>query len=174
MPAEGPADDDPDGPEVIGIDETAAGTPELDRLVELARSTLLAEGVRAGRLDLVTVDREAMASLNAEHMGSDGPTDVLAFPLDAESDDDPAIPGLPVHLGDVVLCPDVARAQAPEHCGSEDAELSLLVIHGVLHVLGHDHAEADERARMVGRERHHLATIGHAHPDGPEVPCSPS
>ncbi len=173
MPAEnGPGDGAADGgPEVRGTDETGAGFPELDRLVDLARTTLVGEGVTTGHLDLLAVDRDEMAALNAEHMGHDGPTDVLSFPLDA--DEALAAPGPadgpPLHLGDVVICPEVARAQAPEHCGSEEAELSLLVIHGVLHVLGHDHAEPDERDRMWARERHHLAAIGHTHPEGSGV-----
>ena len=77
---------------------------------------------------------------------------MLSFPLDA---DDRAIrtdDSVPVLLGDVVICPDVARAQAPAHAGTLDDELALLVVHGVLHVLGHDHAEPDEAATMRSKE----------------------
>jgi probable rRNA maturation factor len=56
-------------------------------------------------------------------------------------------------LGDVVICPDVARAQAPNHAGTFDDEIALLVTHGALHVLGYDHAEIEERERMQGREK---------------------
>ena len=56
-------------------------------------------------------------------------------------------------LGDVVICPEVARAQAPSHAGTFDDEIALLVTHGSLHVLGYDHAESDERERMQGREK---------------------
>ena len=73
---------------------------------------------------------------------------MLSFPLDT---DDTA--GLPVLLGDVVICPAIAAAQASEHAGTLDDELALLVVHGVLHVLGHDHASSAERARMQARER---------------------
>ncbi|HEY6414947.1 MAG TPA: rRNA maturation RNase YbeY, partial [Acidimicrobiales bacterium] len=59
----------------------------------------------------------------------------------------------PLLLGDVVVCPAVAERQAPEHAGSYDDELALLVVHGVLHVLGHDHAGVDEAAIMQARER---------------------
>ncbi|MEL6986005.1 MAG: rRNA maturation RNase YbeY, partial [Actinomycetota bacterium] len=69
---------------------------------------------------------------------------------------------------DIVICPEVARRQAPEHCGSIEAELALLVIHGVLHILGHDHAEPEETAVMQARERHHLGLLGHRHP-GPQA-----
>ena len=92
---------------------------------------------------------------------------MLAFPIDGElvevddgpgphrrgPDRPPADPGdLPLLLGDVVVCPSVAAAQAANHAGTVDDELALLVVHGVLHVLGHDHAEAEERARMRARE----------------------
>jgi len=99
--------------------------------------------------------------LNAEHMGTQGPTDVLSFPLD---DDEPGQRDVPVLLGDVVVCPAVARDQAPEHAGSLDDELALLVVHGVLHVLGHDHAEPDETAVMRARE---LELLESFHWDGP-------
>lgn len=153
-------------PEVVGFDRTAAGFAGLDTLTELARATLTAEGVGTGRLDLVVVDPDEIAELNVEHMGHEGPTDVLSFPLDA----DEVLAGLvgaggpPPHLGDVILCPEVARRQAPQHCGTEEAELALLVIHGVLHVLGHDHAEPEETLAMQARERVHLASLGHPHP----------
>jgi probable rRNA maturation factor len=84
-------------------------------------------------------------------MGVDGPTDVLSFPLDAA---DAAVPdGVPVLLGDVVVCPIVAAEQAPQHAGTLDDELALLVVHGVLHVLGHDHATPAETEVMQARER---------------------
>jgi probable rRNA maturation factor len=110
-----------------------------------------------------------MAELNQQALGKSGPTDVLSFPLDSGDDVWDLLPDegdepLPILLGDVVLCPPVARRQAPEHAGTVEAELTLLVIHGVLHVLGHDHAEADEAERMRDRERHHLARYGFDHP----------
>ena len=64
---------------------------------------------------------------------------------------------MPVLLGDVVICPGVAADQAPSHAGTLDDELALLVVHGVLHVLGHDHAEPDEAQLMRARELDHLA-----------------
>ena len=79
---------------------------------------------------------------------------MLSFPLDATTCDRrrrcdrPPPTGVPVLLGDVVVCPAVAADQAPTHAGTLDDELALLVVHGVLHVLGHDHAEPDEAALM--------------------------
>jgi probable rRNA maturation factor len=167
--------------DVVGFDRTGDGFDRLDQLADIARSTLLGEGVAGGRLDLVVVDPDEMARLNVEHLGHEGPTDVLSFPLDVDGGPDGGGPddelhldfgddgdGPPPHLGDVVLCPLVAREQAPDHCGTEEAELALLVIHGVLHVLGHDHAEPEETARMRERERVHLGALGFPHP-GPAV-----
>jgi len=149
-------------------DETEGEGVDLARWEEVARSTLAvelgsaADGEVDSRLDLIFVDPDTMAELNRDHMGADYATDVLAFPLDGVDDDGGL--GLPRHLGDVVVCPQVARAQAAEHAGHEEAELTLLVVHGVLHVLGHDHAEDDERLAMQSRERLHLERYGFAHP----------
>ncbi len=157
-------------------DETEAGWPEVERWSALARETLVGEGMVDGHLDLFFVDREPMTELNHQHLGQDRPTDVLAFPLDgpglasvAESADGSVIAtigvdGPPPHLGDVIVCPDVAREQAPGHAGSVEVELALLVVHGVLHVLGHDHADAEQAVEMQSRERHHLARAGFVHP----------
>ncbi|MGF1596343.1 MAG: rRNA maturation RNase YbeY [Acidimicrobiales bacterium] len=159
-----------DGPlTVAGHDESGEHLGhEVDRLCRVAEHTLRTEGVTDGHLDIFFVDPDTMAGLNETHLGHDGPTDVLAFPLDAVDDEPgPAPPdgdGPPRHLGDVVVCPAVARRQAPEHCGRNDAELTLLVVHGVLHVLGHDHAADDERLVMQDRERRHLAIFGFRHP----------
>ena len=94
-------------------------------------------------------------TLNVEHMGGTGPTDVLSFPLDA-AEDSVVGPG-PRLLGDVVVCPAVAADQAPTHAGTLDDELALLIVHGILHVLGWDHATEDETATMQAREQDLLA-----------------
>jgi probable rRNA maturation factor len=162
---------------VEGNDQTVDGVDDVEHWCEVARGTLLGEGVIAGRLDLLFVDRAEMADLNQTHLGQPGPTDVLAFPLDGPpvADEPAGVPatGLapgspdgepPCLLGDVVVCPSVAREQASDHSGSFRSELTLLIIHGVLHVLGHDHAEASETRIMQGRERHHLGRYGLRHP----------
>jgi probable rRNA maturation factor len=119
---------------------------DLEQWRRLALATLVECGV-SGELTVTFVDAAEIAELNAEHMGSAGPTDVLSFPLD----DEPT-PGVPRLLGDVVVSPAVAAAQHATHAGTIDDELALLVVHGVLHVLGHDHAEPDETALMRRRE----------------------
>ena len=123
------------------------------------------KGVRGdAELSLLFVDETSIAELNERFMGSEGPTDVLAFPIDADavlggcptrsrSGPDRADPDpdeLPLLLGDVVICPAVAARNAPDHAGTLDDELALLVVHGVLHVLGRDHADADEAAGDAG------------------------
>ena len=150
----------PTGAVVVGADEQDEVAVDVDRWCRLARAVLTTEGA-GGELTLTFVDRDEIAELNGEHLGKEGPTDVLSFPLDPP--DGP--PGdLPVLLGDVVVCPAVAAAQAAEHAGTLDDELALLVVHGVLHVLGHDHAEPAEAARMRERE---LALLGEHHWAGP-------
>ena len=144
---------EPATPTVVGYDEQQASPVDLDRWVALATAALVAEGVTAGELTLAFVDEADMADLNAEHMGEQYATDVLSFPLDADGDTGPAPADAPVLLGDIVICPAVAAAQALSHAGTYDDEVALLVVHGVLHVLGHDHAEPDETARMQQRER---------------------
>jgi probable rRNA maturation factor len=164
----------PDDGEVIvfASDEQDAVAVDVARWKHLAEQVLGAEGVSGdAELSLMFIDAEAMATLNVTFMGASGPTDVLAFPIDVEPaepgrhpdggsagpDRDPPSPDdLPLLLGDVVICPSVAAANAPEHAGTLDDELALLVVHGILHVLGHDHALDAERQRMQAREREHL------------------
>ena len=159
------------GVEVVVHDEQDDHPIDTDRWARLAVRVLEWRGVRRGELALTFVDEETIARLNVEHMGGDGPTDVLSFPLDTAADEG-ADPGVPTLLGDVVICPSVAAANAtshatgadphpghPDHDGSLDAELALLVVHGVLHVLGFDHAEPVETVEMHGAERELLAAF---------------
>lgn len=135
---------------VVGADARERPGPPLDveRWTALAAASLRSEGV-AGELTLTFVDDDEIAELNEQHLGKQGPTDVLSFPLD-----EPAAVGgpVPVLLGDVVIAPAVAERQCADHAGTFDDEIALLVVHGVLHVLGHDHAEPAETARMRERE----------------------
>jgi probable rRNA maturation factor len=145
--------------EVFGTDEQRAAPVDVRRWVDLARNVLLAEGVSGdAELSLLFVDEDTIAGLNQRFMDADGPTDVLAFPIDDPAAVDPGadVSGPasgPLLLGDVVVCPAVAVRQAPDHGASYEDELALLVVHGVLHVLGHDHADAEETTRMQARER---------------------
>lgn len=158
--------------EVFVADEQDAVAVDVERWAALATAVLHDEGVRgAAELSLAFVAEADMADLNQRFMGHDGPTDVLAFPIDEVGgpqgvpldvrDGEPLGPDrppvdtgdLPLLLGDVLVCPAVAGRQAPEHAGTLDDELALLVVHGTLHVLGWDHATPDETAAMRSRER---------------------
>ncbi len=95
--------------------------------------------------------------LNRAYRGMDKPTDVLSFPL-TEPDD--AFAGAERLLGDIVISVDTAKRQAAEYDAPIGREVERLLIHGVLHLLGHDHLETDERARMEAEERRLAAAIG--------------
>ena len=158
---EPPSTTDPLGGGVTCADEQSDVVLDAARWCRLAGDVIESEGAR-GELTLTFVDRDEITALNREHMGADGPTDVLSFPLDAA--DGAPTSDVPVLLGDVVVCPAVAAEQARRHAGSLDDELALLVVHGVLHVLGHDHADAEQAARMQARE---LDLLQRHHWDGP-------
>lgn len=152
---------------VVEVDDEQADEP-LDpaRWAALAGRVLEAEGVPGpAEMGLRFVDRAVMAELNEAHLGHEGPTDVLAFPLDGDDDLAGRDAG-PRLVGDVVVCPAVARSNAEAAGGGRtlDDEVALLVVHGVLHLLGHDHALPAEQHRMQSHERRHLAAIGVAHP----------
>jgi probable rRNA maturation factor len=107
-------------------------------------------------LSLLLVDRDTMAALNEAHLGKAGPTDVLAFPID-EPGEVPA--DAPAILGDVVLCPAVAHEQAPRFDRTPHQELRLLTVHGILHLLGMDHAEPAEEREMFALTDRLLASF---------------
>ncbi len=130
----------------VEVDETA--------IVGLARHVLARMRVHPqAELSVVLVDEAAMEQLHLQWMDEPGPTDVLSFPMDelrpgTDGDDSP--PGL---LGDVVLCPQVAARQAVTAGHGTQDELLLLTTHGILHLLGYDHAEPDEEREMFDLQR---------------------
>ena len=156
--------------DVFVADEQSTLRLDMGRWAELARNVLDAEGVGDDvEVSLLFVDEPTIAELNERFLGNSGPTDVLAFPIDDEPvpggrspDEGGTGPGgplsseeepVPMLLGDVVVCPAVARRQAEEHAVEAEDELALLVVHGLLHLLGMDHLESDEAERMEHRER---------------------
>lgn len=102
---------------------------------------------------IVLVDEGAMESLHVQWMDEPGPTDVLSFPMDELRPGSPENPTPPGLLGDIVLCPQVAEAQAHTAGHSLMDELILLTTHGLLHLLGFDHAEPDEEREMFGLQK---------------------
>ncbi|HEX8771654.1 MAG TPA: rRNA maturation RNase YbeY, partial [Acidimicrobiales bacterium] len=188
--------------DVFAADEQSAEPVDALRWVNLARSVLRAQGVKGEtEVSLLFVDEPAMAELNQRFLAREGPTDVLAFPIDDDDvaeggrspdslgpsgpqggDSGPAPfsgppgggPGLghgageldgerderdmgladaPSLLGDVVVCPAVARRNAPNHAGTYEDEMALLVVHGILHLLGMDHVDHQEASAMERREQ---------------------
>jgi len=158
--------------EVFVADEQSRGSSQAvdgPRWQKLAENVLRAEGIRGeAELSLLFVDESTMTELNKRFMGQDAPTDVLAFPLDDDlvgagrwPDNGPTGPAsnrieveeAPLLLGDVVVCPSVAAANAPSHAGTYDDEIALLVVHGILHVLGMDHADPEATTVMQAKER---------------------
>jgi probable rRNA maturation factor len=135
-----------------------SGVPVDERAIErLSRHVL--DGMRVhplAELSILLVDEAAMTELHEKWMDEPGPTDVLSFPMDelrpghmsgGTDEDGETDPGL---LGDVVLCPAVAERQARAAGHSTEDELELLCAHGILHLLGYDHAEPDEHKEMFG------------------------
>lgn len=114
-------------------------------LAALARHVLEAEGVDpAGELSILFVGRDHIRRLNARYAGDDYATDVLAFPM-MEDDEESVL------LGDVVVCPEIARENAAKAGGTLESELRTLVVHGTLHLLGYDHQNDSQRAAMDKR-----------------------
>jgi probable rRNA maturation factor len=137
-------DADPPKP-AVALSDRQSVTVDPEPLLALAERTLAGEGIRQAELSVSLVTSEEMTELHQRYMGEEGPTDVLSFPLDEEGGHPDEGPRM---LGDVVICPEVAASQSDDL----DAELRLLLVHGILHLLGYDHETEDERARMWERQ----------------------
>jgi probable rRNA maturation factor len=139
-----------------------SGVPvDAELIVSVARHALQAMRVSpAAELSIIAVTTDAMAELHERWMDEPGPTDVMSFPMDElveESRRPDASTMGPALLGDIVLCPEFAKAQARSAGHSLDDELHLLTVHGVLHLLGYDHAEPDEEREMFALQATLLA-----------------
>ena len=140
---------------------------DMMRYQQLATAVLERQGVnRASELSVIFVSSNVIAELNQQHMGHQGPTDVLAFPIDEHATQPQDTSDTPLLLGDVVICPSVAadncssnKNSYPGHRGTVTDEIDLLVVHGILHVLGMDHADEHEQQQMQKSERTHLAAF---------------
>ncbi len=138
----------------VEVNNESAVEVDETEIVGLARHVLARMRVHPqAELSVVLVDEPAMEQLHVQWMDEPGPTDVLSFPMDelrpgTDGEDSPA--GL---LGDVVLCPQVAARQAVTAGHGTQDELLLLTTHGILHLLGYDHAEPDEEREMFDLQR---------------------
>jgi probable rRNA maturation factor len=163
--------------------EVFVADEQADQPVDLGRWSRLSERVLADRglgpdveLSVLFVDEAAITSLNERFLGHLGPTDVLSFPIEDDLtlpsrppgtssfgatgpgrrsglDEVPEETSIPLLLGDVVICPAVAARNAPDHAGTYEDELALLIVHGILHLCGMDHADDDEATEMETLER---------------------
>ncbi len=138
------------------------------RIARSTRALLAAVGRPDATLSLSFVGDAAMRRINREHRAKDATTDVLSFPFYEPF----RVPKRPTArdpellLGDIVISVDVARRQAAAYDATLDDEIERLIVHGIAHLLGHDHEEPAERARMVREERRLAGAIGLAWPYG--------
>ncbi|HXY45523.1 MAG TPA: rRNA maturation RNase YbeY [Acidimicrobiales bacterium] len=166
------------GVEVFVADEQSQQPVDVRRWSALAERLLVDRGLGADvEVNVLFVDEAAISSLNERFLSREGPTDVLSFPIEddltlpigppgmisppgsgpgrrlEDYEDESPGPGIPLLLGDVVICPEVAARNAPEHTGSYDDELALLLVHGILHLLGMDHEDEEEAVAMEALEQ---------------------
>ena len=143
---------------MIDITNESGSPADEEGLVGLA--TFALDWLRihpSSELSIILIDEQTMEAYHEKFMGLPGPTDVLSFPMDElrpGTEDRPTAPGL---LGDIVLCPQVAETQAREAQHSLMDELVMLTTHGLLHLLGFDHADAAEEREMFGLQRDLIA-----------------
>ncbi|MFC7374589.1 MULTISPECIES: rRNA maturation RNase YbeY [unclassified Brachybacterium] len=139
--------------------ETTTSIDERE-FVELARFVFETMHLNpATEMSILFVDEEAMEKLHVQWMDEPGPTDVLSFPMDELTPGTPEHPAPEGLLGDVVLCPSVAAKQAATAGHSAVEEMMLLTCHSILHLLGYDHMEEDERRVMFDLQRKLLLTF---------------
>jgi probable rRNA maturation factor len=137
----------------MSIDISNESGIEVDNAALVRLATFAMDQLRThplAELSILLVDETTMSAYHEKYLGEPGSTDVLSFPMDElrppTDGEEPPI-GL---LGDVVLCPEVAERQAREHQRSASEEAEYLLVHGLLHLLGYDHANLEEQAEMFG------------------------
>jgi probable rRNA maturation factor len=133
-----------DGPPLILVDDRQDEPVDADALIALAQACLEGEGVSNAELSVSFVGEDEMSDLHQRYLEEQGPTDVLSFPL---GDDD--LQSGRRMLGDVVIAPTVAARNNPS---DPQGELRLLLVHGILHLLGHDHMTDADHAEMWARQ----------------------
>jgi probable rRNA maturation factor len=145
--------------EIDFINETEVEVQE-SRLIETATFAMSSLRLHPEtELSIACVDLVEMERLHIEYMDEPGATDVLSFPMDdleIPAEGKTAEPGI---LGDIILCPEFAHKQAMEASNAFEAEMDMLLVHGVLHLLGHDHQEPEEHAVMFGMQNTILADL---------------
>jgi len=142
----------------VQIAPAFAGILSEERLQKVAEAVLKSEG-EAGQACLVVTDDDELQTLNRNYLGIDAPTDVLAFSTREDAGPFVVAPEAQSYLGDVILSYPRALAQAREVGHSVDQEIDLLIVHGILHLLGYDHADDADRAAMWARQEAALRLI---------------
>jgi probable rRNA maturation factor len=140
---------------MIFVENQSGQSFSVELLERAARAVLDLSGVPDADLTIVMVDNTRIQGLNRDFLGHDAPTDVLSFPAD---EPDPETGRR--YLGDVTISFECAAGQAGDRGHPVEAELQLLVVHGVLHLLGHDHADAGEKDRMWAAQAQVLERLG--------------
>ncbi|MFU8796687.1 MAG: rRNA maturation RNase YbeY [Dehalococcoidia bacterium] len=144
----------------ISVDDEFREMVDEERIRKLVQSVLKAEGVAPPyEVGVVFTDSDTVRELNRDYRGLDEPTDVLAFHMLPREGDDQVFPHPPdgvARPGEVVISCPTAEEQAREQGHSMERELTVLVIHGVLHLLGYDHEDPEEEAVMRAKEKQHL------------------
>ena len=133
-------------------------TSLLERTAQMTLDHVHAEGSRSADLTIVLTDDAQLHELNRDYLGVDAPTDVLSFPAD-EEDPETGVR----YLGDILISIPRAKQQAEAAGHAIEAEVQLLVVHGTLHLLGHDHAKAREKARMWKAQAEVMSKLGLGH-----------
>ena len=140
---------------MIHVESDLRPSPVAAELIEGAAAAVLVHESTQGDLTIVLTDDDQLQQLNRKYLGIDAPTDVLSFPA-AEMDPD----SRRAYLGDVLISVPRAQAQAAAAGHPLESEVQLLAVHGVLHLLGFDHGQTEERARMWSVQNEVLGSIG--------------
>ena len=137
------------------LDESGTVEPDLKAIQTVVDAALAEDGMESCALTVLIVDDAESARLHREHFDVDGTTDVMTFP------DDSTDPETGLHLlGDLAVCAEVAAREAAERGRSASDELTLYVLHGLLHLLGYDDEDPADQAEMWAVQRRLLATVG--------------
>lgn len=140
--------------------EVALSAGTAAKLHQAVEQTLRQESLATGGVTMLLTDDAAVRKLNRRFRGEDKPTDVLSFPAGDESLPPGAPPDMVPYLGDIAIAVPTAERQATKAGHAVEAELQLLAVHGVLHLLGYDHETADEKAEMWAAQRSILSSLG--------------
>jgi probable rRNA maturation factor len=147
---------------IVEVDGPYAAEVNANDLVHVIEAALLAEGRPEGEVTLLVTDDEAVAAYNQEYRGVEGPTDVLSFAAQEPTPGFVSAPEMAAYLGDIVIALPFTRRQAAALNRPLVDELRLLAVHGVLHLLGYDHAEPEEEAIMWAKQDAILAGLANS------------